>query len=323
MRQSVRLNEQANTWSTTTHYFDRRGNEYAAIDALGYVTLMDHDAVGNLTRQSESARAATSWNLDGWSVVVPQADDRVIDYAYDLGNRKTSETRRGVETDDGARHDVTTGYGYDALGNLTRTTDAANGDTYSYYDALGRVLAVAAPRRQSVVDGSELIPLTTFQRDAYGNVVVQIDHAQGAQIAVVDESGQPIGAATDETHYTAGPASADDRSTLTRYDLAGHALDVMNANRNVRHTSYDALGHAAKRWQGVTGNDGVQRTTFQVTSYDKLVHVVGTVDPGPRAVRWPVWLREWPGSPPNSRRTSTARSPAGPAATTSTSRGLR
>jgi YD repeat-containing protein len=41
------------------------------------------------------------------------------------------------------RGPLTTTYGYDAEGNQTRTTDAMGNATYTYYDVLGRTVALA------------------------------------------------------------------------------------------------------------------------------------------------------------------------------------
>ncbi|MFX7776643.1 RHS repeat domain-containing protein, partial [Acinetobacter baumannii] len=74
---------------------------------------------------------------------------------------------------------MTTSYGYDAVGNLTRTTDAKGHSTYTYYDAMGRTVAVAAPVRANTENGIPVTPLSVFYRDALGNAVVKIDFARG------------------------------------------------------------------------------------------------------------------------------------------------
>ena len=124
-------------------------------------------------------------------------NDRHTGFAYDLGNRKMAETRFNVEysaASDGSvlpRGDLTTRYAYDAVGNLTRTTDALGASTYSYYDALGRVTAVAEPTRSSTETGEPLTPLTVFKRDAYGNVVMKTEYVNGASM-VAGAEGTPL-----------------------------------------------------------------------------------------------------------------------------------
>jgi len=163
-----------------------------------------------------------------------------------------------------------TSYGYDAVGNLTRTTDATGAATYSYYDALGRVTAVAAPTRSSTADGTSLTPLTVFRRDAYGNVLVKLDMAKGATAA-------------NEASYTAA-ANADDRSTLSQYDNWGHITQTTDANGVNHYSAYTAQGNLAKEWQAVSGNDGVTKTLFHAYQYDKLGRQTHQLDPASTSV---------------------------------------
>ncbi|MDP9933647.1 hypothetical protein, partial [Variovorax paradoxus] len=199
----------AGNWTLTSNYYDKRGQQVGSVDALGYVTTQAFDSAGNVAVHTEYAKAATAWagtgSLAGWTGAVnaggtaptPATDavnDRRTETAYDRNNRKTSETRKNVEystASDGTslRGDLTTGYGYDAVGNLTRTTDAAGASTYSYYDALGRVTAVAEPTRTSTESGAAITPLTVFRRDAYGNVVLKTEYVNGA-----DANGNPLSA---------------------------------------------------------------------------------------------------------------------------------
>ncbi|RYF04076.1 MAG: RHS repeat protein, partial [Oxalobacteraceae bacterium] len=180
-------NPLAGLWVSTQYDYDRRGQQVATVDALHYRTTFAYDAWGNLTERVEFAQAAP----DGPASSSP--DDRITRITWDAANRKTSETRVNVEYSDPAaptvtvRGDLVTRYGYDAVGNLARVTDAAGASTFSWYDALGRTTAVAAPARASTIDGAVLIPLIEFQRDAFGNVIAQTDRALGIQQA--DEAG--------------------------------------------------------------------------------------------------------------------------------------
>ncbi|MDN8618028.1 Ig-like domain repeat protein [Variovorax ginsengisoli] len=199
------------SWIVTRNVYDKRNQQIATIDAKGYVTTQAFDAAGNLTDRIEYAKPASgegvTRNLMGWtglangdgSVPLPSQDadnDRHTASKYDAGGRKLSDKRFNVEvgTASGApatRTDLTTTYEYDALGNLTLTTDALDGTTYSYYDALGRVRAVVEPTRASTESGAFLAPLTVFYRDAYGNVVMQTEYVNGASFEAGRE-GMPL-----------------------------------------------------------------------------------------------------------------------------------
>jgi YD repeat-containing protein len=281
---AVLKNPTTDSWTTTHNYYDQQGQKTATVDALGYLSTQAYDAVGNVVARTEYATAIAGWNGSAAPVVTPMvpthADDRTTLTTYDLANRKTSDVRVNVEYSNptsvasssvSLRGNLTTTYGYDAVGNLTRTTDASGASTYSYYDALGRVKAVAAPTRNSTAGGASLTPLTEFRRDAHGNVVVKIDYANGASTA-------------SETSYTKGSTSTQDRSELTQYDRLGHATQLTDATGASHYKSYDALGHVAKEWQAVTGNGGVTKTLFKVYQYDKLGQQTHVIDPASTTV---------------------------------------
>ncbi|RQP26682.1 putative Ig domain-containing protein [Piscinibacter terrae] len=264
-------------WVGVSHYYDALGRETATVDGLGYLTTKDYDRAGNLVAVTEFAEAAASWSVDGFTPGSTSSNDRTVHYEYDLLNRKVHEYRDGltfgVAYGTGATEGygrVETFYGYDAVGNLTRTTDANGGTTYSYYDALGRVTAVAAPQRSNQIDWSSVTPLTEFRRDAYGNVLLKIDYKQGA--AWANDSGY---AANDTSIRPEG------RRTYTAYDKHGHAIQTTDAQQHTQYASYDAAGRLAKQWAGVTSTDGrTVQTSFTVTRYDALGQVVDTIQPG-------------------------------------------
>ncbi len=286
----------SDVWAITTHYFDGRGQETASVDALGYVTTQEYDAAGNVVSRTEYANKSPGWTLTSFTLPAPSGDDRTVGSTYDRGNRKVSDTRENVEysrDDDLAadgpeiiRGDLTTTYGYDAVGNLTRTTqDLGNGTaiTYTYYDALGRTIAVAAPTiavAAPTVEGAEpepaITPLTVFARDAYGNVLVKTEYASG--VVGNTAAGLPTAAESD-----------GDRVSVTKCDAYGHAVQMTDANGVSRFMSYDAAGRVAKQWQGVTSDDGYAdgafvHTLFTVFQYDVLGRQTAIITPASASV---------------------------------------
>ena len=275
----------SDVWATTTRYYDRRGQLTAFVDPLGYVTTQGYDAAGNVRSRTEYANPTT----DRTRLVLPGVsdDDRTVTSEYDRSNRKVSDTRENIEfsvAPDGTslRGDVKTSFDYDAVGNLTKTTQelgtagGASLVTYSYFDALGRTTAVAAPTIDGVAEGTTLTPLTAFARDAFGNVLVKTEYANGAVSA-------------DATGFAAGAASADDRVTVTKYDAQGHAVQMTDANGVSRFMSYDQGGRIAKQWQGITSDDGFMEgvfahTLFTVFQYDALGRQTAVITPGSTSV---------------------------------------
>ncbi len=273
----------------TYAYFDKLGRKTAIVDALGYVTQHGYDEAGNLVSTKEFATAARagSWSLTSAAPTpTSSADDRTTVWAYDRNNRKISETRVGVAYSAGGDATVTgnvvTTYGYDAVGNLTRTTDALGASVYSYYDALGRVTAVASPARGGAADGSTVLPLSIFLRDAHGNVVVKLDLANGAAAA-----GEFTGnSRLSNPGFTLGADSADDRRTVSRYDAMGHVVQTTDAQNVNHYNSYNELGLLAKSWQSVT-DEGATQTLFQAFQYDRLGRLTHTLDPAPYVAQTP------------------------------------
>ncbi|HZY20285.1 MAG TPA: LysM peptidoglycan-binding domain-containing protein [Ramlibacter sp.] len=269
-------NAATGNWSVTTRYYDRAGRETATVDALGYLTLRTFNADGQLIEVIECATAMAQggWGLGGFTVPTGDAArDRIVQSSYDLLGRKIADVRLNVEfsnASDGTstRGQLVTSYGYDALGNQTSVTAADGATTFTRYDKLGRVDSIAGPLRPGPAPGTQIAPLVSFRRDAYGNVVARTEHASGA----LDPAAS--------SHMPAASSPAD-RLTLTAYDTFGRAMQTVDANGSGEFLSYDAQGHAAKRWQGVTGNDGVTRTRFEVNVYDLLGQLVQTRTPAP------------------------------------------
>ncbi|MES2635529.1 MAG: LysM peptidoglycan-binding domain-containing protein [Pseudomonadota bacterium] len=221
-------------------------------------TSYSYDAIGNLQEQTEYARAVSGATATNQPAGVSDTADRTTAYSYDKLNRKKSETRKSVEYTDpdtflpgvGA---ITTRYEYDALGNTVQQIAADNGITYTYYDALGRVTAIAQPARAGEDGSTALTPLTVYSRDAFGNVVMQTEHARGASSTA---GAQPV-AIVD---------AANDRTSFTYLDAAGHVTHTQDAQGNHRYASFDAYGRVAKEWQTVAGSGVI----FRAYQYDSI-----------------------------------------------------
>ncbi len=243
-------------WADTYFYYDARGLLSGQIDPLGYVTTHSYDAAGNRLTTAEYSRALTSgqWSVSEFtsptpttaltSLNNPAGYDRVTQWAYDQLNRKTSERLvdlayqqiSGTTVVDATDEDRVTTFGYDALGNLTRVTEASGATTFSYYDVLGRLTATAAPAKD-VGGGTVLTPLARFARDAFGNLVVRREYAQGATTA--DEEGFTV------TEH------ADDRITRMQMDSWGRVVKTQDAAGSNRYVAYDRQGKASLEWQPI------------------------------------------------------------------------
>ena len=259
--------ESSESWRTTTHYLDARGEVVGTVDAGGYLTTYTRDAAGRITQTTEHAQALNSWNTGQLPTATAHEDDRTVQSIYDQMGRLIEERRSTVQN--GL---VRTLYTYDAVGNRTSTTDALNNVTYSYYDALGHVRAIAAPVQASTVNGAALRPLTEFRRDAFGNVLVQIDHHEGAVIA--DASGYALASGDLAPHEIADSpvpvTPSTDRTTFSRFDALGRQVQRTDANGASQFMEYDAAGNLTREWRIVTDSTGATQELATTYSYDRL-----------------------------------------------------
>jgi len=206
VKQSVLKNALTGTTVDSYFYYDTRGNQTASIDGLGYLSEYEYDASGEVTRITEYAQSLVpgSYDENGYSGVVsttPQNTlgsaigyDRITEIGYDKLGQKISETRVNVEHSEATYGgvvntttqfgDLTTRYGYDAVGNLISTTDAGGNTTYTYYDALGRTIGIAEPARLSEDASGGALPTVSvtngilrFDKPQAGNTQVNLQYA--------------------------------------------------------------------------------------------------------------------------------------------------
>ncbi|WP_048438762.1 RHS repeat protein, partial [Caenimonas sp. SL110] len=165
--------------------------------------------------------------------------------------------------------DLQTLYQYDKLGNLTQTTDALGNNSYSYYDAQGRVTATVTPAIGLASEGGTITPLAEYYHDALGNVVGKVAKANGVASANAD----------GYVRVDAGlnPADRTDRYKVDRF---GHITQITNAQGVSSFMSYDRMGRLERTWQGVTTATGAA-TIYQAFEYDKAGRVVRVRQPSP------------------------------------------
>src|SRR5262249_18341017 len=141
-------------------------------------------------------------------------------------------------------------------------TQPGGASTYTFYDALGRVIGVASPRRNTtgaldsvgVPFDNEVTPYTAMFRDAFGNVVEQLVTSVGDLSSSTPTSPPPAVQPTD-----AG------RKTVYARDALGRIVQTQDPDFVERYASYTATGQIAKEWQYVQ--------FYGASSYDALVTI--------------------------------------------------
>ncbi|MBD9437279.1 putative Ig domain-containing protein [Pseudoxanthomonas sp. PXM03] len=282
-RTSVLLDQAGGLWAHSWQYYDELGRATLSVDAEGYVTTTQYNALGEVTLVHEHARALTVAAQAALTTTAPPAPpaggdaaigyDRIVSYTYDAMGRKASETAlRHYGRADGSQgvRNVSTQWTYDAAGQAI-ITDLDGQHTRTSYDALGRVSGVqeAAQERLANTAESQLLgttniglgtqglyvqvsAYTAMAYDAFGNAVQVTRYANGLQ------SGQSTPVAD----------AANDQVSVTMYDRQGRAVMSRDAQGQRVFLQYDAADHVVHSWYALSGNDGRDTSVHSYYTYD-------------------------------------------------------
>jgi YD repeat-containing protein len=204
-----------NLIQVTRNYTPAGGQNY--LDTYNLVTQYDYDALGNQIAVTDTVgRVTRSW--------------------YDAAGRLLRMTSNYTPTllpNHAGQWNLTTVYGYDALGNQVAVTDTVGRVTRRWYDAQNRVVRVtvnysptlpanhAGQWNLTTEYGYDGVGNQTHVTDALGHVTVTEYDDLNRRIAVIDPQGHT-------THYG--------------YDALGHQVVVTDADGITKYSAYDALG---------------------------------------------------------------------------------
>ncbi|TXI02313.1 MAG: hypothetical protein E6Q76_15660, partial [Rhizobium sp.] len=268
-------------WADTFHYYDELGRRIRTVDAEGYVTAWQYDALGRVELQIEFARkietaGLTTGTLPPLPAVGNAATgyDRSTLWSYDLLGRKVKESASHLyQTAAGAneRRMVDTAFGYDAEGRLLTTTVDGVKVSGIAYDALGRTLSTTETEHkvlrsdwQSLLAGNATLdlssaalyvdaaPYTTMDYDAFGNALRVVRYAGGDPASGAPNAGDAANAVT-----------------TVRYDRQGRAVATRDAVGTFWYSRYDAADNVVDAWYTLTGASG-SMTVHTVASYDAI-----------------------------------------------------
>ncbi|KUI97041.1 DUF6531 domain-containing protein [Vibrio sp. MEBiC08052] len=319
----------ATQWAEKYTYYDDVGRKTAQFEVLstdgktesGYLTQYTYNAFGQLNQQVEYARLLSrSVSATSTAPGKPAAGDATIGfdrytgYDYDALGRKTKESRWDVSPyqyySDGNKSGgvtrLTTQTGYDALGNVIYTINAAGGRTDTSYDALGRQIrhrgvahwvangwngfgTTTSGRheteyeyslhgdlvRQHDIDSSEKTGsfYTTYQLDARGNRVAITNGDGITTFFSYDARGRTLSEKVKidtDFHFWTGKNNDYDY-WLTKsylYDKRGNQIQT-DVNGRTEQSRYNAFGEVSQ-----SGKNGQTLYTY---SYNKSGYLVRKV----------------------------------------------
>ncbi|MEK6789605.1 MAG: LysM peptidoglycan-binding domain-containing protein [Pseudomonadota bacterium] len=290
------------TGASTVHYYDALGRRSGSVDALGYYTRFEYNALGQLARQVEYASALTSW-AEGSVPTLPtaHANDRSTAYAYDQLGRAVQVTQESV------RYYTQTGTAtiggnlganvvasgnvavskttYDSLGNVKTQTDALGNVTSTDYDVLGRVIQIKEPARATAGTGAvdpfavtqvTASPVTTMALNAFGQVVKQTRSA-GSDGANTQAGLTQISKSTyDAAGYEVQNIDASGATINYRIDAQGRRLEESQLVSASWSELKDANGNGYA--DDTAAQKGYSHTIRRSFEYDKLGQQLATSD---------------------------------------------
>ena len=235
------------------YWYDKLGRQTAMLDAEGYLTTAVLDPDGNTVSERRYATKFTgAANPAGAPPsVATSADDRVTDFTYDKSGRRLSETRynivaHSVNGSNGvlsvAATTGTVSYLYNALGQVTRLTQATGDITEYAYDSSGRL---TTETRAAFTDfnGQSATPTVDYYYDGLENITRMRKR---------------------------GATGAAERVTTSTYGAGGRLVSSTDASGFVRNFAYDVLGNVKKESYTRVKADGSSVTDAVAMRYDLL-----------------------------------------------------
>ncbi|WP_218943559.1 hypothetical protein [Exilibacterium tricleocarpae] len=279
-----------------TNSFDSLGRLVSTVSAGGILTSNTYDLRGNTTSTTQSAadgtdarRTVYGYDLLDRQVLVTDPEGFSTTFQYDVFGNQTLVTHgqylpqpgdsdydaakaaRAIAQDNAFTYDAAdrllsltdgvgniTAYTYDAVGNRTSVTEAANSQprlTTFTYDLANRVLETSTPeggvsrnsydqtgnrvaeaRLQSDDGTTQVWSTTTFEYDGNARLTAQVDSYGTRTEFIYDAMGNQL-------LIRSAAGTADERVTRKEYDLNNRVSAEIDGETNRSEFAYDSLGN--------------------------------------------------------------------------------
>ncbi|MFZ6723797.1 carbohydrate-binding protein, partial [Undibacterium sp. Ji49W] len=239
------------------------------------VTRMTYDALGNLTSRTEATN---------------RPEQRITRFEYDALGRQTKTIYQATNVYDGvgdtlainganslasaSERQVTlqSTVTYDSFGNVIASRDVAGNYSYRTYDKLGRLS----------YDIDALGNVTGYSHNSFGNTTAVTRYATAINTVAISGQAGKAPAGSQVATALAGSAHSQDRTTTTRYDQLGRAIETtepatwVNSGQDgeasmlaskVTRFSYDMFGNLSQA--AVLSNPANDSWTVSRYFYDK------------------------------------------------------
>lgn len=310
---------------TTTTAYDADDNRITVTDPLGRVVSYEYDTRNRLVQETDAtgtsvqATTTTAYDPDGNIISRTDADSHTTTYSYDALNRRISMTD-ALNEKTLYFYDGGTFSGSVSLGGVTVTCDQCGatpgtslitgqvdpdgtasqhaGTTYTYYDALNRV--VITDRRTGCLGGPTGTGCATGTIDpAKDAVTLNTYDAEGNRLTRTEPDGNTTTDLYDHRNRIRQETDAAGDVTVTTYDGDNNVVTITAPNGNITTNTYDPLD----RLTGITDlagsvagysydadNNRITQTdgdgNVTTNTYDSLNRLTTSADPLGKTMRY-------------------------------------
>lgn len=260
----------------------------------GLVLTYSYDAAHRLTGWSNNRGENGLYTLDGMgNRTAEQIKDSAGNVAWNAARTINAINRLSAQTEG---PNQASSFGYDANGELTRTTNGLNQSTQYGLDSLRRVKAVTDAANatatlkynalDAVTEAKDFKGVaTTYARDAQGNATAESSADTGGASTQYDALGLPsqitdaLGQATtitrDALSRPTGLVFADGKTTTLRYDLSanskGYLSEIVDRSGTTEYTR-DTFGRVTLKKQTLA-NGSVQQVSYSYNANGTLASI--------------------------------------------------
>lgn len=193
--------------------------QIGATASAAVISRMTYDALGNLTSRTEAAG---------------RPEQRITRFDYDALGRQTRTVYQATNVYDGAGDNLQVNganslafaseksvtleasVSYDSFGNVIASRDVAGNYSYRTYDKQGRVN----------YDIDALGNVTGYSRNSFGNTTSVTRYASAINAATLSGQAGKAPVSSQVTTALAGVDHSQDRTTTSRYDQLGRAIET-------------------------------------------------------------------------------------------------
>jgi YD repeat-containing protein len=239
--------------SSSTVY-DRDGRVVQTIDALSNLTFYTHDRRGNLVTVKDALNNVTRRAYDKLDRLVYTVDPlgNVTKNTYDADGRVIATRAYAAPISATSLASLSTAPSVADVQALVASNDAADEQTRSVYDAVGRL-------RYTVDPGNFL---TEYDYDAGGNVIRRVAYTT----AITPAATYTITAIQTQINSMTSAVKAAARITRNVYSAEGKLNYTIDALGGITAYTHDAFGNTVKEVHLFTPYDGTDDPTDQAMS---------------------------------------------------------